>query len=98
MTGAEMYPLIEERQKSGQKIAEFCVAHQIKPHTFSYWQQKYHKEKRVPAGRFTKVQITPSVGTVPVCLEVQCPNGVRLNFPKLPDAGYLAGLIKGLAP
>ncbi len=97
MTQGEMYPLIKEWQESGQKIAKFCVAHQIKRHTFSYWHQKYRKEKRVTTGGFTQVQITPSVGTMPVCLEMQCPNGIRLNFSKLPEASYVTGLIKGMA-
>ncbi len=92
-----MYPLIEQWHKSGQKIADFCAAHQIKPHTFSYWQQKYRKQKGVSTGGFTKVEITSPADITSMSLEMNLPNGVRLSFAQLPEAGYLTGLIKGLA-
>ncbi len=39
-----MYPLIELWLSSDRTQRSICEDYQIKPHTFSYWRNKYEKE------------------------------------------------------
>lgn len=95
-TSGEMYPLIEQWQKSGQLRTDFCAAHNIRLATFTYWLTKYRDEKKTADAGFTRVEITTSAESSPAGLELRCPNGIQLNFTKLPAVTYLADLIKGL--
>lgn len=99
MTSAEMYPLIRQWQSSGQSKTAFCVEHNIKLHTFYYWEQKYRKETAGSIqefGQFVELQINTSEEQDSGKLTMSCPNGVCLKFEVLPSSSFLGALLKAI--
>ena len=45
-TSEFMYPLVELWLDSDRSQRSICEEHEIKPHVFSYWRNKYEKETR----------------------------------------------------
>ncbi len=96
-TAAEMYPLIRQWHSSGQSKSAFCTSHNIRLHTFYYWQQKYREEKSVSdngSGEFVELQISSSEAPLKREFEICCPNEVHLKFGGLPSPSFLGALIK----
>ena len=93
---AEMYPLVENWQASGQSRLEFSKAHGLKTHTFHYWVNKYKKEEGLKTestenNRFVALAIeNPPLSQ----LELTYPNGVRLQINGQVSSTYLGALIK----
>ena len=80
-----MFSLVEQWQASQMTKKEFCRHHQIKLSTFGYWNTRYRRSCKEPAGGF--VQIGSGGGPLDG-MQIIYPNGVRLSV-----AGYDAGLI-----
>lgn len=94
-----MYPLIRQWQSSGQSKSAFCGEHNIKLHTFYYWEQKYRKQTAgsiKEVGQFVELQINTSEEQDSGELTMCCPNGVRLKFEVLPSPSFLGALLKSI--
>ena len=93
---AEMYPLVETWQKSGQSKTVFSQGQGIKLHTFLYWVNKYETDQSIKAptkevGNFIPLSIgKPLEGDK---IEIAYPNGVRLSLTGLVSSSYLLELI-----
>jgi hypothetical protein len=99
LTSAEMYPLIRQWQSSGLSKSEYCSVHNIKLHTFYYWEQKYRKETADSinkVGQFVELQINTTEEQGSEKLIICCPNGVYLKFVELPSPSYLCALLKAM--
>jgi len=92
----EMFALIEAWEKSGQKQANFCVAHGINLGKFGYWRTKWlalHPPTESESGSsFIPIEkATPpkkkqsNLNSVETSesYEIIYPNGVRLRLPSL---------------
>lgn len=102
-TAEEMYPLIEAWSGSGQSKSEFCLAHDLRLNTFSYWHKKYSREKNGEldiaeklVGEFVRVNISSESAGLESGLRLDCGHGVLLDFLGLPPASYLVSVLKGL--
>ncbi len=99
LTTGEMYPLIRQWQSSGQSKSIFCNEHNIKLHTFYYWEQKYRKETAgsiKEVGQFVELQINTTEEQGSEKLSICCPNGVCLKFEALPSPSFLGALLKAI--
>ena len=91
-----MYPLVAALQSNSQSKANFCRAHQLNIHAFTYWLQKYRIEKQAATSReanthFIALQVSPSIETG---VELCYPNGVRLSITGEASLSYLLSLIQ----
>ncbi len=80
-TSAQMYPLIEAYERSGQTQKTFCAVHHIKVATFLYWLQKYREAKspQLEGGNsFVALKVSSPLTSGKV--EIVYPNGVRVCF------------------
>lgn len=80
----QMYALVEQWQKSQATKTDFCKAHQINIHTFTYWLQKYKKQKTVEGlskggEKFISLQLAKEEVLSAVRFELCYQNGVRLR-------------------
>lgn len=85
----KMYGYIKEWKQSGLCRKEFCKKCGIAPSTFSYWYAKYTQSHRAKGVDF--VEVNP---TLPECLEVVYPNGVKIRVPENSSLSDLQALIK----
>lgn len=97
-TEAEMFPLVEQWQSSGQTQKVFCATHDISVSVLAYWLRRYRDrytdssdqaDCRPEAG-FVAVQMATSN---PTALEVSLPSGVVLRFGQVVPVGYLKALL-----
>ncbi len=84
----EMFPLIEEWERSGQSQKEFCSSVGVAQHLMSYWVKKYREEAIDEKSGFTEIKASSLASPIEICY----PNGVvvRLSDPKA------TGLLKTL--
>lgn len=80
-TEKEMYPLIEQWQNSTKSRKEWCEQHDIAPHVFHYWLQKY-REQYNQAPAFIPLQTEKLTTTGNHVIEIHYPNGVYLRLEK----------------
>jgi len=74
----EWEELIRQYQQSGQTIATFCEAHQIKVHQFHYWKKKVLEQKKEKGpGGFVSLQAKTSGGGI----YLRWGKGVELELP-----------------
>ena len=92
-TEAEMFPIVEQWQGSGQTQKVFCAEHDLSVSVLAYWLRRYrdrYTDSSDPAAGFVAVQMATSN---PTALEVSLPSGVVLRFGQVVPAGYLKALL-----
>ena len=92
---AEMFPLIQEWERSGLSQKEFYLQHDIKPHVFWYWLRRYREEGQVAPQEspgFVSVEMEQAP-LASVLAEVIYPDGTRLVFKERVGLGILQGLL-----
>jgi hypothetical protein len=88
----KMFGVIEEWNKSGLRIKEFCVQHQLVNATFHYWLKKYrNKEQQNPVG-FIPVRVK-AITTGPVFAELSLPDGRKFTFYQSLDCSFVKTLL-----
>jgi hypothetical protein len=106
-TEAEMFPLVEQWQGSGQTQKVFCATHNISISVLAYWLRRYrdrytesHEADCRPEAGFVAVQMAASsdCGSLPgrsspTALEVSLPSGAVLRFGQIVPVGYLKALL-----
>lgn len=81
----EILKMIDEYEKSGFNLKEYCEVSELNEQTFSTWLRKY---KRSSEDGFTTIEIVPSKNSALLFAEV---NGIRLY--KEVSAEYLKSLL-----
>lgn len=92
-TEAEMFPLVEAWQSSGQTQKVFCAEHNIPASVLAYWLRRYrdhHTELSDESGSFVPLHLTSSPAPA---LEVHLPSGAVLRFGQTVPVGYLKALL-----
>ena len=94
-----MYSLVKSWQAGTQTKTDFCKAHQINIHTFTYWVQKYKmfvggEKPKSKSKKFISLEVKPPKPLVQQGLELCYPNGLRLRLEGQPDIAYLESLIR----
>lgn len=84
-TRKEMYPLIENWEKSGKSKKRFCEEVPINLHTFKYWLKKRNKERdsKTSSSEFVELQIEQPRELSKneyIYAELIYPNGVHLRL------------------
>jgi len=75
---SEMYPKIEQWQKSQQAQKQWCENNNVTPHVFHYWLRKYRTEHEDTKQKFIPLQISePCIQAGQI--EIHYPNGVQLR-------------------
>lgn len=92
-TSQEMYPLVEQWQQTDLTQKEFSAQHQITPHAFGYWVNKYRKEHEqkntsASSGSFIALTAQTTAG-----VEVIFPTGVMIRFSHEVPVSYLKQLL-----
>ena len=94
---AQMFPLIEERRKSGLTVKIFCERKGIALHSFYYWNKKYqNKRKKLATDNkpaFTRLQIQEEASADRLFCELVTPSGRKLRFYQSVSAVYLQSLL-----
>lgn len=94
----EMFPLIQEWERSSLSKKEFYIRHGIKPHVFWYWLRRYREEgEPAPApkaGRgFVSIEMEEEALGEEALVEVIYSDGTRLVFKERVSAAFLQGLL-----
>lgn len=92
-TEAEMFPLVEQWQGSGQTQKVFCATHNISISVLAYWLRRYrdhYTDSSDQEAGFVAVQVATSN---PTALEVSLPSGAVLRFEQVVPVGYLKALL-----
>jgi transposase-like protein len=92
-TEADMFPLIEQWQSSGQTQKAFCAAHDISVSVLAYWLRRYrdhHADLSDESAGFVAVRVSASGS---FAIEVALPSGVVLRFGQIVPVGYLKSLL-----
>lgn len=92
-TEAEMFPLVEAWQSSGQTQIVFCAEHDISVSVLAYWLRRYRDHHAELSDE--------SVGFVPVCvaapgsfaIEIALPSGAVIRFAQTAPLSYLKALL-----
>ena len=93
-SAAEMFPLIQEWERSGLSQKEFYTHHDIKPHVFWYWLRRYREEGQLVPQEgpgFVSVEMEEAP-LESVLAEVIYPDGTRLVFKERVGLSFLQGL------
>lgn len=97
-----MYSLIEKWRESGISQNKFCIRENISKSTFGYWVMKFRKEKGITRSSlknpktFIPLELTEAISspaTENQQIEINYPNGIRLNCPMNIDTVQLKSLI-----
>ena len=92
-TEADMFPLVESWQSSGQTQKVFCTEHGISVSVLAYWQRRYrdhHAEESNEIDGFVPVHMAvPSS----FAIEMALPSGTVLRFGQVVPMGYLKALL-----
>lgn len=94
-SAAEMFPLIQEWERSGLSQKEFYNHYRIKPHVFWYWLRRYREEGQAApqeAPGFVSVEMEEAPAES-VLAEVIYPDGTRLVFKERVGLSFLQGLL-----
>lgn len=94
-SAAEMFPLIQEWERSGLSQKEFYTHHDIKPHVFWYWLRRYREEGQ-PAPQEAPGFVSVEMEEAPaefVLAEVIYPDGTRLIFKERVGIDFLRCLL-----
>ena len=92
----EMFPFIQEWERSSLSQKEFYTHHGIKPHVFCYWLRRYREEgEPAPkaAGGFVSVEMEEERPGEAALVEVIYPDGTRLVFKDRVSAAFLQGIL-----
>src|SRR5690606_4966321 len=81
--------LVEDYHNSGKSQKLFCLDHELKPSTFSYWIRK-KRMMDTPEDGFVKIETT---ALSHAGLEVIFPNGVKVKDSKS-DLAFITQLIR----
>lgn len=93
-TSQEMYPLVEQWQQSNLTQKEFSAQHQITPHAFGYWVNKYRKEhEQKKASTPTSGSFIALTAQTTAGVEVVFPTGVMIRFSHEVPVSYLSQLL-----
>lgn len=97
-TEADMFPLIEQWQSSGQTQKAFCAAHDISVPVLAYWLRRYrdhHANLSDESDGFVPVRVAAprSPECRPIAIEVALPSGAVLRFGQVVPVGYLKALL-----
>ena len=95
-TTTEMFPLIEEWQKSGKGQKSFTNEKGIAPSVFLYWLKKYRQqETETTPSAFIDLKINHQQQESNTSLaEVELPNGQRLRFSREIAEDFFHAFIK----
>jgi hypothetical protein len=97
-TKVEMYHNIEEWETSGLSQPVYCKKKGFALTTFSFWLQKYRKEKgittRVSATQFIPVEVISSLGSPISEINISYPSGIRVTCPLSIGFEQLRALVK----
>lgn len=82
----KMYRFVEQWKQSGLPKQHFCKQHDIAPHVFHYYHNKYHgisrrkknQKKQCQQHGFLPVKISPQKKSLPP-VEITYPNGVSVK-------------------
>ena len=69
--------LLRKQEKSGQSVAQFCMAQRIKVPTFQYWRKKLG----VPGEEVRAGFIQLHAGRIGKGIVIRCQNGLELELP-----------------
>lgn len=92
----EMFPLIQEWERSGLSQKEFYSHHGIKSHVFRYWLRRYREEEEPApkaAGSFVSVEMAEEQPGEAALVEVIYSDGTRLVFKERVSAAFLQGIL-----
>lgn len=87
---AEMYPLVLAWKKSGETQSKFCERKGLSPSVLSYWYKRYKADEQ-PSISSAFTEIRPEAATP---IEIQYPNGVKINLPKNSSLSIIRSLIE----
>ena len=83
-----MFGLVEAWGQSEQTQQAFCLSHDLKVATFSYWCRKYREAQQQAEGHFEEL-----IFSEPGHYTLTYPNGVQLSLPAGSDLSTLHQLI-----
>lgn len=90
-SNGEILILLNEFEKAGVSVKEFCILHGISKAAFHKWQSRYKtkRQQKYKPGGFAELHITPSTATEVLFAEVK---GIRIYQPV--TAFYLKELLQ----
>jgi len=84
-TEQEMFPLVEQWQKSGLTKKQFALNHNINDKTFIYWHYKYIRKQSLPISDkkpISFIELEPYKQSQTLHLEIALENGVTVRIYK----------------
>jgi hypothetical protein len=90
--------VVREFESSGMAQREFAQKHRLKLSTLQSWIYKLRREKAAeePPVRFVEITGADSPAALDCVASVEWPDGPRVVFNELPDAAYMATLLRCL--
>ncbi len=90
--------VVQEFEDSGMTQREFASRRRLKLPTFRSWIYRLRQEEELeePRLRFVEITGTESPSAAPVAATVMSPGGAQVVFNALPEAEYLAALLRCL--
>ena len=94
----EMFTLIEQWEKSVTSQKEFCTQHDLRPHVFYYWLNKYKRMRSTSRSGFVPVEISAGEAQPKDQgeIQIQYPNGVMVILRESVNISRLRALIKAI--
>ncbi len=90
----EMFKLAEQWKKSTLTKKQFCLEHSLNINTFTYWAQKYRKNKQKSNNsNFIELKISDNSLQNNSQIRLNYPNGVQAEIPANTNINIIRSLI-----
>jgi transposase-like protein len=98
-TAADRSRWMEQYQRSGQSVRDFCRDQGLCQSSLSRWlrQRRAATQVRYHEGSMVEVRVAP-VADSAAGVKVRLPGGVTMEVASGTDAGWLAGVLRALQP
>lgn len=96
LDASTMRPIYDKYQRSGQTIKAFCVAEQLKRHTFNYWRLKFVKQVSNSENSFQQIHSIQKKASSSGVIRIRIADRVEIALPVDYDPAALHQLIQGL--
>lgn len=99
-SGEDRARWIEQYQRSGQSVRDFCRDHAVCQSSLSRWL----RQKRIAAagqhlqGSLVEVRVAPAPSSAVASVKVCLPGGVTMEVSDVTDATWLGAVLRALQP
>ncbi|SRR5260221_3287068 len=84
-------------EKSGQSLARFCTARQLKPKTFSWWRWRLREREAASENEVRLVEVATPVAVAAQSILIAV-GGVSVHVEVGTDTKYIGALVAALRP